>query len=377
MKNKIFSGIRWKMFKYFLLSIVIAVAGVAFTVAFLLFVTRLNIHPFNAFLRALMFMGDISPFVYMFLAGSIIFMLSFLFLSRGIIRDFKDISQSLDVIASGNLEHRIPVRSRDELGELAENINRMTGRLQRSITEERQTQQAKNELVTSVSHDLRTPLTSILGYLELIEEDRYRDEVELRHYTQIIYTKARRLRQMIDDLFEYTRLYGGAVKFNLTRLDLGELLEQLAVEIRPLDKEGLIYRTFPSEEKIIVLADGDRLVRVFENLLSNAAQYGKEGRFADITWRKEDNEAVVEVINYGPPIPAGELPHIFERFYRVEKSRAESSGGTGLGLAIAKNIVELNGGRIAVYSDAERTLFEVRLPLYDSSLSARWVGPTV
>ena len=126
-----------------------------------------------------------------------------------------------------------------------------------------------------------------------------------------------------------------------------------------------------------MFADGDRLVRVFENLLSNAAQYGKEGRYADLAWRKDGSEAVAEVINYGPPIPAGELPRIFERFYRVEKSRVEYSGGTGLGLAIAKNIVELNGGRIAAYSDTQRTLFEVRLPLYENSLPARWAGPTV
>ncbi|MEW6522405.1 MAG: HAMP domain-containing sensor histidine kinase [Bacillota bacterium] len=379
-RTRFLYGIRWKMMLYFLCSAGLAVVGVAFLSAGLLLVARFNIQPFRAVLSRLYdfadFFGPLGPLGCLFLAGLTFFLVSFFCMSKSVLRGFEQISRSLEAIAGGDLDHRVPFLGRDELGVLAENVNRMTDRLRRSITKERQTQQAKDELVMSVSHDLRTPLTSILGYLDLIENDRYRDEVELRYYAQIVYAKAQRLQKMIEDLFEYTRLHAGGIRLNVATLSLGELLEQLAVEIRPmLDKAGVTCRTFPPDERILVRADGDKMVRVFENLLANAAQYGKEGQYADLAWRREGSEAVVEVINYGPPIPADDLPRIFERFYRVEKSRAEHSGGTGLGLAIAKNIVELSGGRITAYSGPDHTSFEVRLPIQENDGHARWADP--
>ncbi|HOB86299.1 MAG TPA: HAMP domain-containing sensor histidine kinase [Bacillota bacterium] len=382
MKIKFFSGLRWKMIKYFLLSIFYAAAIVGGAVLLAVMLYPLDLPVLGDLLRFVVDLLSVYEpmgfFVVIFLATAILFLLFFFLMTREIISGFEQIGNSLEAIAAGNLEHRVPPLGRDELGQLAENVNRMAERLHQSITRERLARQAKDELVTSVSHDLRTPLTSILGYLDLIESDRYRDEVELRHYTQIVYSKALRLQKMIEDLFEYTRLSSGGIQLNLHLLDLGELLEQLVVEMQPLlEQAGVDCRTFPPAGRVLVRGDGDQLVRVFENLLANAARYGREGKYMDLAWREEGDRAVVEVINYGPPIPAGELPHIFERFYRVEKSRAEFSGGTGLGLAIAKNIVELHGGRIAAFSDPRRTLFEVRLPLHEDKEAIRWSGPPV
>lgn len=361
MKVKFFSGIRWQMLRYFLLSFFLAVAGVILLVLFACALIGLKISFLSSALD--LFFDSPAFLIFIFPAAALLFLGFFFWLSRGIIRDFEEISRSLALIAAGDLKHRVPVNGEDELGRLAENVNRMTARLESSITAERQARQTKDELVTSVSHDLRTPLTSILGYLDLIENDRYRDEVELRYYIQIVYAKAGRLKQMIEDLFEYTSLHGGSIRLNITPLNLGELLNQLVVEMQPLlDQAGVACRISPPEEKILVPADGDKLVRVFENLLVNAVQYGKEGRYVDLSWQREGRRAVVEVINYGAPIPGHDLPHIFERFYRLEKSRAEGFGGTGLGLAIAKNIVELHGGKITAYSDQQRTLFAVSLP---------------
>jgi signal transduction histidine kinase len=370
------------MIKYFLLSIFYAAAIVGGAVLLAVMLYPLDLPVLGDLLRFVVDLLSVYEpmgfFVVIFLATAILFLLFFFLMTREIISGFEQIGNSLEAIAAGNLEHRVPPLGRDELGQLAENVNRMAERLHQSITRERLARQAKDELVTSVSHDLRTPLTSILGYLDLIESDRYRDEVELRHYTQIVYSKALRLQKMIEDLFEYTRLSSGGIQLNLHLLDLGELLEQLVVEMQPLlEQAGVDCRTFPPAGRVLVRGDGDQLVRVFENLLANAARYGREGKYMDLAWREEGDRAVVEVINYGPPIPAGELPHIFERFYRVEKSRAEFSGGTGLGLAIAKNIVELHGGRIAAFSDPRRTLFEVRLPLHEDKEAIRWSGPPV
>lgn len=293
----------------------------------------------------------------------VVFLFAF---SHSSIRYLFQITQGLGQIAAGRFDYRIPVRTSDELGVLADRINRMTEQLNRSLEEERRAERAKTELVTNVSHDLRTPLTSIVGYLGLIEQDRYRDEVELRHYTGIAYEKSLRLQGLINDLFEYTRTSGG-MKLRLTRLNLIEMLGQLAVQFRlQFEQAGVEGVTLFAEKELTVMADGDKLVRVFENLIANAVQYGKDGGRVEIKARREGTEAVAEIVNYGEPLPASAIPLLFDRFYRLEQSRSRHTGGSGLGLAIAKNIVELHNGSISATSGESGTSFEVRLPIASS-----------
>ncbi|MCC3375860.1 cell wall metabolism sensor histidine kinase WalK [Cohnella sp. REN36] len=274
----------------------------------------------------------------------------------------KRITSGLEEIAEGRFDRTIPVES-GELAKVAESINRMAAQLNRSIMEERNAEKTKNDLITGVSHDLRTPLTSILGFLEVIEQDRYQDEVELRHYVNIAYGKAITLKKLIEDLFEYTRINNG-LPLRLEELDLVDFLRQLAEEFVPsLEQAEMACRIAAPQETVHILADGDLLVRSFDNLIANAIQYGREGQFVDVAIAAEDDQAVVSVINYGEPIPQRDLPFIFDRFYRVERSRSKETGGTGLGLAIAKSIIEVHGGRISARSDRERTAFEVRFPL--------------
>src|SRR5690606_11531693 len=128
-----------------------------------------------------------------------------------------------------------------------------------------------------------------------------------------------------------------------------------------LEQEGMVSRAFYETEHPVVAADGLKLARVFENLIQNAMNYGKEGKYIDCRIRETEQEVIVEIVNYGEMISSLDLPHLFDRFYRVEKSRSEHSGGSGLGLAIAKSIIDLHGGRIEAESDVERTLFRVAL----------------
>ena len=293
--------------------------------------------------------------------GVFLFLIYFFVLSQRSIKYVEEISGNLTKIANGQLDLQIPIRAQDELGELAENINYMTSRLKNSIQEERNAEKTKSDLVTSVSHDLRTPLTSVLGYLELIVNDRYRDEVALRYYADIAYTKSLRLKNLIDELFEYTRVSYGGISLNVKSVNIVELIEQLVEDFSPLIQEAnMECRISREKREIIVDVDGYMLVRVFENLIMNAIRYGSEGRFIDIEFAEEEKVSV-RIINYGEPIPTKDLPYLFERFYRVEKSRSDEMGGTGLGLAIAKNIVELHNGEIIVQSNRERTVFEVKL----------------
>lgn len=298
------------------------------------------------------------------ITGIVCFVIYVVWLSWNTVAYMGQITKAVQQLSRGSFDVAIPVRTMDEIGDLAENINRMSRQLKSSITEERIAVQTKNELITNVSHDLRTPLTSIIGYLRLIEEDRYKDEVELRHYVNVAYEKSRRLGRMVEDLFEFTRVSLGDVKLVQMDINLVELLGQLSVEYSvQLQDVQMDIETIFSEDKIMVRGDGDKLMRVFENLLSNAIKYGKYGKRIDVTVRKELREAVVRIVNYGTPIPAMDLPYIFDRLYRVDKSRSDETGGTGLGLAIAKSIIELHKGSISVASDVHETAFEVRLPL--------------
>ncbi|MFJ8526486.1 sensor histidine kinase [Bacillus sp. NPDC094106] len=277
----------------------------------------------------------------------------------------KKMIEEIRYIANGNFNHKVSILQHNYLKELATGVNQIVEQLKVSIEEERQTEQAKSELITNVSHDLRTPLTSIVGYVNLIHDDNYRDEVELRHYIQVIYDKVNRLNMLMTDLFEYTRVQNKELSLNYVPIDMIELLGQLTVQFRiQLQEANIECRpSFPSQ-KLMVLADGDKLVRVFENLIINAITYGSDGNNIDITAYEVNNMITIEITNYGQPIPSTDLPHIFERFYRVEKSRSTYTGGSGLGLAISKSIVELHNGTIEVYSDEEKTTFTVKLLPY-------------
>ncbi|MGL5694959.1 MAG: sensor histidine kinase [Peptostreptococcaceae bacterium] len=279
-------------------------------------------------------------------------------------RDFINIVNQVETMANGELNQTIEIESEGEIGNLASNINNMVTQLRNITVEERKAQQTKTDLITNVSHDLRTPLTSILGYLGLIEEDKYKDEVELRYYINIAYEKSKNLNILINDLFELTKMQNNTINMEKVNVNLVELLSQIIEHFNYQFKvDNVEGRVKFSNDKLIVNIDANKMVRAFENLISNAIKYGKDGRYIDIETKKEDNMAVVRFINYGETISQLDIPHLFDRFYRVEKSRNKNSGGSGLGLAITKNIIELHDGQIFVSSDEKLTVFEVRIPL--------------
>lgn len=276
----------------------------------------------------------------------------------------REINHGLHEIAKGHFQYEIPVKPDHDLGEIAKSINQMSAQLHHSIQEERNAEKTKNDLITGVSHDLRTPLTSILGFLELIEKDRYFDEVELRYYIGIAYEKSVTLKKLIDDLFEYTRINNG-MPLDLKRLDMNDFFQQLAEEFVPnLESASVSCRVHAPDHPVIIRADGDHLVRAYENLISNAIRYGSAGKRVDIYIQEQDSQVVIQVVNYGEPIPERDIPFIFDRFYRADKSRSkQTGGGTGLGLAITKSIIEVHGGSISVSSNKRQTCFETIFPI--------------
>lgn len=276
----------------------------------------------------------------------------------------RHIISELHYIANGNYDHRIPFELRGDLNRVVTSINGLVDSTVAAIEDERQIEKSKDELITNVSHDIRTPLTSIIGYLGLIEDGQYRSEEDLLKYTHIAYLKAKQMKSLVDDLFEYTKVRQPTVPINLTSFDMVQMMEQIAVDFElEAQKKGIHIQTVAETPQLIMDGDTEKLVRVFNNLLTNALKYGKGASKIIIEVQKVGTEVVLTVKNNGKMIPREALDSLFDRFYRVESSRNQETGGTGLGLAISQSIIALHGGYIYAKSTPEWTSFIIHLPI--------------
>lgn len=294
--------------------------------------------------------------------GILLFSVTFMILQEPYIRYISRISEAVQNISEGNLNTVIDVIGDDEFSSMAANLNHMAADIKKLMEKERESERTKNELITNVAHDLRTPLTSIIGYLELLAGNQ-QVPADMQHkYIEIAYGKSRRLQKLIEDLFGFTKLNCGKIAMYVGQIDIVKLLGQLVEEAYPnFVEKGLSYDLQSNVPAKIINADGNLLARLFDNLIGNAIKYGADGKRVLVKIHAEGETVTVSVTNYGYVIPADELPLIFNKFYRVEQSRSSSTGGTGLGLAIAKEIVDMHGGTISVASDLNGTVFTVKL----------------
>lgn len=270
----------------------------------------------------------------------------------------------LHYIANGHFDHRINFRVRPELQRVVDSINSLVDSTVNSINEERAIEQSKDELITNVSHDIRTPLTSIIGYLGLLKAGVTSPE-DQKKYVNIAYTKAEQMKALANDLFEYTTLKSTNTKLNLNDLHIYSMLEQVAAGFElEAEKNGIEIEIEARPKNLTIKADAEKLVRVYNNLISNAFKYGTGAtKIKLVANLVNKREVELRVENNGAPIPKKSLNKIFERFYRVETSRNTKTGGTGLGLSIIKGVVDLHHGTIRCESNEKWTSFIIRLPL--------------
>ena len=306
-------------------------------------------------------MGTLTTILYVLL-GIGIFTVTFLLLQRKSLKYIGKIAMAVQNISEGDLNTEIEVLGGDEFAMVAANLNRMEADIRELMDKEREAERTKNELITNVAHDLRTPLTSIIGYLELLSKGVPLTREMQQKYIDIVYTKAKRLEKLIEDLFGFTKMNYGKISMNVGKVDIVKLLGQLLEEFYPsfADKD-LTYELTSNVPAQIISADGNLLARLFDNLINNAIKYGAEGKKVLVNVLAKEEIVTISVTNYGYVIPEDELPLIFNKFYRVEQSRSTTTGGTGLGLAIAKSIVDMHGGTISVTSDLNGTVFTVKL----------------
>ncbi len=306
--------------------------------------------------------GPVITLLYV-LAGIATFSAAFVVLQKKSMDYITKLSTAIQNISEGDLNTTVEVVGDDEFSAMAANLNKMVEDIRRLMDKERESERTKNELITNIAHDLRTPLTSIIGYLELLSAPTSSMSPEMeKKYINITYTKAKRLEKLIEDLFGFTKLNYGKVSMKVTKVDIVKLLSQLLEEFYPnfMDKD-LAYELQSNVPAKMINADGNLLARLFDNLINNAIKYGAEGKRIVVKIHATESIVTVSVTNYGYVIPKEELPLLFEKFYRVEQSRSSNTGGTGLGLAIARNIVDMHGGTIGVTSDLNGTVFTVRL----------------
>ncbi|MFC3843445.1 ATP-binding protein [Paenibacillus sp. GCM10012304] len=294
---------------------------------------------------------DFVGVAFIFLAFLFFFLLIFFFLMRPIVKKVRTLADGLMAIAKGDLNYRVPLPGQDELGEVAQNINYMAEQLQNMMKRERQIETSKMELITHVSHDLRTPLTSIIGYLNLLKNDHYNDLEEHKRYIHNAFNKTQQMKKLIDDLFEYTRLTSGDTSLTLQKIDLNNLLEQIIIEFEPIAQElSLTVKKDWEHQSLFAHVDVEKLVRAIDNLLMNALKFSLKPGEITVRLAQHGQSILLAVENWGNPITKEQEKLLFERFYKAEPSRSDRDvpSGAGLGLSIANYIVELHGGKFGL-----------------------------
>ena len=253
----------------------------------------------------------------------------------------------------------------DELSDLEKKLNYLK---RESLTNEklaRENEQKKDELIVYLAHDIKTPLTSMIGYLSILNEMDDMPKKQQEKYIKIALDKSYRLEELINELFDVARFNSEKIILEKEKLNLNLMLAQIIDDFYPTLSELNKKIELNNEQQIMLVADPDKLGRVFNNLIKNAINYSAENSNIRINVRKNEYNIIVDIINEGRQIPKEKHDQIFEKFYRLDSSRISKTGGGGLGLAIAKDIVQLHGGQIKAISSEKETLFRVELPLVE------------
>lgn len=295
------------------------------------------------------FMGGI---MFLFMIAQMIYINSF-------IKYFSEINRGIDALVTENAGDVILSQ---ELAATERKINSIKHTLEKRKSDALLAEQRKNDLIVYLVHDLKTPLTSVIGYLTLLrDEPQISQELRCR-YTEIALDKAERLEELINEFFDITRFNLTALTLETERLHLSRMLEQLASEFHPILAERELRWSLNIAPDIMLAGDADKLARAFDNLIRNAVNYSYAGTEISLYAQTEADMVKIMIKNSGKTIPPDKLSHIFEQFYRADAARSSATGGAGLGLAIAKEIVELHGGTITAASANECTIFIVTLP---------------
>lgn len=299
-------------------------------------------------------------------AGMLLLLLISLYVLFGrIARWMEQLRRSIRQVAS---HPERPLDLPKELLPLRDDLDALRRQVEGQAEAVKENEQRRQDLIAFLAHDLKTPLTSVVGYLTLLKDDPGLTHEQRAKFTGIALDKARRLEELLGEFFDISRMDLDSGPEEHSPIQLSMLLEQLADEFYPLFAEKELQCAVEIEHHLMVLGDPDKLARVFDNVLRNAVSYSIPGGQVYIQAQKADGQAQVTIRNEGLEIPEGELANIFRKFYRLDTARSSRTGGAGLGLAIAKEIVERHGGGIRAESNGRLTSFVITLPLYEEEI---------
>ena len=299
-------------------------------------------------------------------AGMLLLLLISLYILFGrIARWLEQLRRSIRQVAS---HPERPLDLPKELLPLRDDLDALRRQVEGQAEAVKENEQRRQDLIAFLAHDLKTPLTSVVGYLTLLKDDPGLTHEQRAKFTGIALDKARRLEELLGEFFDISRMDLDSGPEEHSPIQLSMLLEQLADEFYPLFAEKELQCAVEIEHHLMVLGDPDKLARVFDNVLRNAVSYSIPGGQVYIQAQKADGQAQVTIRNEGLEIPEGELANIFRKFYRLDAARSSRTGGAGLGLAIAKEIVERHGGGIRAESNGRLTSFTITLPLYEEEI---------
>lgn len=298
-----------------------------------------------------------------FLFGITIFIAIFLISINGRIKYLKHISRSVTNIKIQKYLEPIEVKGSDEIAQLAEDINTMSERLKENYEKEKKQEESKNELIVAVSHDLKTPLTSIIGYLELLNNDKENFTKEQQEFLHVAYEKSENLKKLIEELFEYTKLSNNYVKLNKIPFNIAVLINQIVGEhILFLSEKNIKVKIECTKNELLCEIDMQKFIRVIENLVRNAEKYSYRNSTFTIRMWEDENNIKLSFSNEGDNINKDDLVKIFDEMYRIDKSRNAEIEGSGFGLPISKKIIELHGGKLWAECNDNIISFNIDLP---------------
>ena len=296
-----------------------------------------------------------------FVVGMVlVFFITFRIYLNWFAKYFMEINNGIDDIGRESIgEVSLP----PELSATEKKINTIKHTLEKQKLDMKLAEQRKNDMVMYLAHDLKTPLASVIGYLNLLRDEGQISEELRQKYLSVSLEKAERLEDLINEFFEIAKFNLSNITLQYSRISLVRLLEMLLYEFQPMLHEKNLECNLMVPEDIMIRCDADKIQRVFDNILKNAVIYSFEGTDIDIAVVRQGEDVEITFTNHGDTIPEEKLERVFEQFYRLDASRSTSSGGAGLGLAIAKQIIELHHGAIMARSENEMIEFRVILPV--------------
>ena len=297
---------------------------------------------------------DIVLYAYI---GIVLAVIIYKFISK-YVNSINEVYNSLDLILKENNE---TIKLPSEVNEFTEKLNDIKNDYITSKNNAKEAENKKNDLIMYMAHDLKTPLTSIIGYLTLLNDEKNISKELQEKYIKIALDKSLRVEELTNQFFDITRYNLHSMPINKTELNITYLLKQLIDECYPMLEKNNLKCVLNAPDKVNYLGDGDKLARAFGNLLKNAISYSYKDTVIEINVIEELDKLYITFRNKGAKIPDYKLEKIFEKFYRGDESRTSSTGGAGLGLAITKEIIELHNGKISVKNDDEYIEFDIIL----------------